>query len=90
MFLISALLYYGAIPLQKLSIKVILGAWALIVILGSIFTYAKYNIFQDEGLSASELLDKLIIVASVSGLIVLFFALFSYLGIRKAEKELDE
>ena len=49
LFLISALLYFGAIPVQKLKIKTILLFYALIVVLGSIFTYAKYNIFQSPG-----------------------------------------
>ncbi|MCK5693678.1 MAG: hypothetical protein KAI08_12535, partial [Bacteroidales bacterium] len=45
LFLISALLYFGAIPIRKLKIKSILLIYALLVTLGSIFTYAKYNLF---------------------------------------------
>ena len=90
LFLISALLYFGAIPIQQLKIKVILLLYALIVVLGSLFTYAKYNIFQSPGLSIHELFDKLIIIFSVSGLIMLFFVLFSILGKRKLEKELED
>lgn len=89
LFLVSGLLYFGAIPIQKLKIKSILSAYAAIIILGSIFTYAKYNIFQSPGLSAAQLFDKLIIIFSVSGLIVLFFVLFSLLGKRKMEKDLE-
>lgn len=88
LFLISALLYFGAIPIQNLGIKSVLFGYALIVVLGTIFTYAKYNIFQSPGLSLPQLFDKLIIIFSVSGLIVLFFVLFSILGKRKLDKEL--
>jgi hypothetical protein len=90
LFLITALLYFGAIPFQKIKVKVILGFYGLIVVLGSLFTYAKYNIFLGQNLSILALFDKLIIIFAVSGLIVLFFTLFSFLGKRKMDKELKE
>ena len=62
LFLITALLYFGAIPIQKLKIKSILLGYAAIVVLGSLFTYAKYNIFQSPGLSFQQLFNKLIII----------------------------
>lgn len=88
-FLISALLYFGAIPIQKLKIKTILAGYAAIIVLGSLFTYAKYNIFQSPGLSLSQLFDKLIIIFTISGLLVLFFIIFSILGKRKMDRELE-
>lgn len=90
LFLITALLYFGAIPVQKLKIKSILLGYAAIVVLGSIFTYAKYNIFQSPGLSLQQLFDKLIIIYSISGLIVFFFVIFSILGKRKLDKEMED
>ena len=90
LFLISALLYFGGISIQKLKIKFILLGYAAIVVLGTLFTYAKYNIFQSPGLSFQQLFDKLIITFAVSGLIVLFFVLFSILGKRKLDKELED
>ena len=90
LFLISALLYFGAVPIQKIKIKYILMAYAVIIVLGSAFTYAKYNIFQSPGLSLPQLFDKLIIIFSISGLIVLFFVIFSLLGKRRLEKELED
>ena len=89
-FLISALLFFGAIPVQKLKIKSILLVYTSIIIMGSLFTYAKYSIFQNSGLTFSELVDKLIIIFTISGLLVLFFVLFSILGKRKLEKEIEE
>jgi len=90
LFIVSALLYFGAIPIQKLKITSILLGYAAIVVLGSLFTYAKYNIFQSPGLSTLQLLDKLFIIFSVSGLIVLFFVIFAILGKRKLDKELED
>jgi len=89
LFLISALLYFGAIPIRKLKIKSILLVYLLLIFLGSLFTYAKYNIFAGPGLSFKQLFDKLIIVFAITGIIMLFFILFSILGKRKMEKELE-
>ena len=90
LFLISALLYFGAIPIRRIKIKTILAGYAAIIVLGSIFAYARYNIFQSHGLSFMELFEKLIIIFAVSGLIVLFFVIFSILGKRKLDRELGE
>ncbi|MCK5277226.1 MAG: hypothetical protein KAK04_01790 [Cyclobacteriaceae bacterium] len=89
LFLISALLYFGAIPIRKLKIKSILLIYALLVTLGSIFTYAKYNLFGSAKLSFSQLFDKLIAVYAITGIIMFFFIIFSILGKRKMEKELE-
>jgi hypothetical protein len=89
LFLVSALLYYGAIPVQKLKIKYILLIYLLLVVLGSLFTIVKYNVVERAALSFTQLFDKLLIVYAVTGLILLFFILFSILGKRKMERELE-
>ena len=89
LFLISALLYFGAIPFKKLKIKTILLSYLLMVFCGVLFTYAKYNIFQSPGLSFEQLIDKLIIIFIIIGLIMGFFILFSILGNKKLNKELE-
>lgn len=89
LFLISALLYFGAIPIRRLKLKSILLIYLLMVILGSLFTYAKYTIFAGPHLSFSQLFQKLIAVFAITGIIMLFFILFSILGKRKIEKELE-
>ena len=88
-FLISALLYFGAVPIQKLKIKNILLMYLVFVLLGSLFTYAKYNIFQRPGLSFSQLFDKLIIIVSIIGLLMGFWIVLSLLAKRRIEKELE-
>ena len=89
LFLIAALLYFGAIPLQKIKIKSILLFYAALIVLGSLFTYAKYNIFQSPGLSFEQLFDKLIIIFTITGLIVFFWVVLSILGKRKMDKEIE-
>lgn len=90
LFLVSALLYFGVVPIQALKISAILRVYALIVVLGSVFTYLKYNVFQQPGLPLNALFGKVVIVFAVSGFIMLFFVIFSLLGKRRMEKELEE
>ena len=90
LFLVTALLYFGAIPLQRIRPKMVLLFYLLIVIAGTLFTYLKYNVFGTAALTARDMFDKLIIIFSISGLIVLFWLLFWYLGKRKLEKELGD
>ena len=89
LFLISALLYFGAIPIRKLKIKSLLLIYLLLIVLGSGFTYLKYNVFQSPGLSFKQLFDKLIIVFAIIGIMLLFFSLFSILGKRRIDKEIQ-
>ena len=90
LFLISALLYFGAISIRKLSIKSILLIYLLLVVLGSAFTYVKYKLIRSPGLSFMELFDKLIIVFAILGIMMFFIFLFSYLGNRRLDKEIED
>ena len=89
LFLLSALLYFGAIPIRRLSVKRILQIYLVFLALGSLFTVAKYTVFQTPGLTFGQLLDKLLIVGAVISLIMGFFVLFTILGKRRQEKELE-
>jgi putative effector of murein hydrolase LrgA (UPF0299 family) len=88
-FLVTALLYFGVIPFQKVRIKSVLLVYLAIAVLGTVFIYFKYNIFQSPGLSVKELFHKVVIILAVTGLVVLFFVVFSLLGKRKMDKELE-
>ena len=50
----------------------------------------KYKVFMDPGLTTREILHKFLIVMGVSGLLVLFYTIFSLLGKRRLEKELED
>ena len=89
LFLIAALLYFGAIPIRRLKVKSILLIYAVWVVFGSLFTYAKYNIFQNLGLSFKQLFDKFIIIVTIIGLIMGFWILLSILGKKRLDKELE-
>ena len=89
-FLVSALLYFGAIPIQKIKIRYLIGVYLLLIVLGSLFTYIKYRVFMNQAMTFQQLFDKLIIIFAITGLLLLFFILFAYLGKRKLEKELEE
>lgn len=89
-FLVSALLYFGAIPIQKIKIRYLIGIYLLMIVLGSLFTYLKYRVFMNQTMTFQQLFDKLIIIFAITGLLLLFFILFAYLGKRKLEKELED
>lgn len=89
LFLISALLYFGAIQIRRLKIKSILLIYVVFVVLGTLFTYAKYNIIQTPGLSIGQLFDKLIIIISIIGLIMGFWILLSIVAKKRIDKELE-
>ena len=90
LFLLSALLFFGAIPIKKLRVKSLLLIYSLFIVLGSLFTFVKYNVFQKAGLTFQELMGKFFIVAAICGLILLFFIIFMLLGKRRQNKELEE
>jgi len=89
-FLISALLFFGALPIRRLKFKNIIVLYIVFVLMGSIFTYVKYNIVQKANLSVEQLAGKLFIIFTLTALLMGFWMLFSYLGKRKIEKELNE
>lgn len=89
LFLISALLYFGAITIRKLKVTSILLIYLVFVTLGSLFTYAKYNIFQSPGLSFEQLFDKLIIIFAIIGIIMGSWILLSILGKKRIENKLS-
>jgi len=89
-FLVSALLYFGAIPVRRIKVKYLLIIYLVFVVMGSLFTFLKYNVFLDANLPMSQLFHKLIIIFAVTGMLMLFYLLFYYLGKRKMEKDLEE
>jgi len=88
-FLISALLYFGAIQIRRLKLKSILLIYISFVVLGSLFTYAKYNFFQSPGLSFEQLFDKLKIIAAIIGLLMGFWVILSFFAKKRIDKELE-
>ena len=87
-FIISGFLYYGILPINRLSISKILAGYLAFIILGFLSTYIKYTFLVEFPLSFGKILDKLFIIIVICGLFVLFFTLFAYLGKKKLEKEL--
>ena len=90
LFLVSALLYFGAIPLRTIKIKTVLFLYVLMVVLGAVFVFLKYSVFGNSDLSTAQLFNKVLIVGAVTGIIVLFWVILSLLGKRRMDKELEE
>lgn len=90
LFLVSALLYFGAIPIRKLKVKSMLLIYTAWVVLGSLFTWFKYNIIQKQGLSIEQLFEKIMIIMAIIGLIMGFWILLSIVGKKRIDKDLEE
>lgn len=88
-FLISALLYFGAVSIRRMKIKTIIGFYFLFVILGTIFTYFKYFIFTDNHIPIQQFITKIFIVAAIVALLMSFWVIMSVLGNKRTEKELE-
>ncbi|MEJ2595127.1 MAG: hypothetical protein P8100_08395 [bacterium] len=89
LFLVSALLYFGAVTVRKLSIPRILLIYIVFIILGGAFVYIKYSLMQSPGLSVNQMVEKMMIIATITGLILGFWILLSFLGKRRLEKEIE-
>lgn len=89
LFLISALLYFGAIPIRKLKIKTLIIYYVVFVLLGSLFTYVKYKVAQSPGLTILQLFDKIKIVAAIIGLMMGFWIILSLVGKKRIDKEIE-
>ena len=89
LFLVSALLYFGAVTVRKLSIPRILLIYCAFIVLGGAFVYIKYNLLQSPGLTFIQMLEKLMIIMTITGLILGFWILLSILGKRRLEKEIE-
>jgi hypothetical protein len=88
LFLMSALLYFGAIPIRRLKVTSILIIYVVLVVAGSIFTYIYYHIIQSPGLSLKEMSNKFLIIVAITGIIMGFWVLLSILGKKRLDKEL--
>ena len=89
LFLISALLYFGAIPIRRLKVKSILLIYVVWIVAGSLFTYAYNNILQGQGLSFRELFNKFLLIITITGIIMGFWILLSVLGKKRLDKEIE-
>jgi len=88
LFLMSALLYFGAIPIRRLKVTSILIIYVVLVVAGSLFTYIYYHIIQSPGLSLKEMSNKFLIIVAITGIIMGFWVLLSILGKKRLDKEL--
>jgi hypothetical protein len=78
---IAAILYLGGVTIPKFRVSLVAGFYAISVIAGTAFWLAK---------DPTAVLGKLLIVASISGVLILLYLLAAHLGIKAADKHLEE
>ena len=87
---LGALLYIGGgISLKRIKLRYIILGYGGFVLFGFAFTVFKYTTLLGEDLSLTQVLDYLMLVAKISGLLVLGWGTLAYLGNRKIEKQIE-
>ncbi|GJQ63879.1 MAG: hypothetical protein SCALA702_29320 [Melioribacteraceae bacterium] len=87
---IAALLFFWGMSFKRIKLKTVISVYALMVFLGFLFTYVKYNIFLETPLSVSQIFDKLGIVATIIAIILIVYYVFGYLGEKRLERSMEE
>jgi len=82
---IGAVLYYGGVTVPVIRTSAVAALYVVCVTVGTVATIYKYR-----PVSAREILWKLVLIAAISGLIVVLYIIAAYLSARKAAREIDE
>ncbi len=87
---IAALLYKWGIGFKKMKVVNAILIYLGFVAAGAAFTILKYFVFLDQPLSASQLFNKLYIIAAILAILLFVYYIFGYFGHKKIEKEIEE
>jgi hypothetical protein len=82
---VASLLYFGGIALPKIRVSAVAFLYVVCVVVGTGATAYRYRLH-----SISEILGRMIIVASISGVVVVLYILVAYLGRKKIDEEISE
>jgi hypothetical protein len=82
---IAAVLYFGGVTIPKFRASLVASFYAICVVAGTAFWMAK-----DPPESPGALLGKALIVASISGILVVIYLVAAYMGMRHVDKEVDD
>ncbi len=80
-FTIGAILYFGGVTIPRFRASFVAIFYVFSVVAGTAFWLAK---------DSSAFLAKLLIVAAISGILILLYLLAAYLGTRTVDKDLEE
>ena len=82
---VGFLLYFGGVAVPKIRISAVAFLYITCVVIGTGATAYKYRLH-----SISEILMKMIIVASISAVVVVIYVIVAYLGRKKIDEESAE
>ncbi|MBZ5499261.1 MAG: hypothetical protein LAP85_22920 [Acidobacteriia bacterium] len=85
LLVLGAILYYGGVTVPKMSASAVAVLYLVCVAVGTAFTVYKYHLS-----SADEILWRLVLVAAITGLVVVLYVIAAYIGNRKTEREIGE
>jgi hypothetical protein len=82
---IGAILFYGGVTMPRIRISAIAVFYLVCVATGAAFTVYKYR-----HSSIGEIVSNILLIAAISGLFVLLYAVLAYLGAKKTDREAGE
>lgn len=88
--IIGAFLFLtGSINPTKIKIRYLVAGYTGFAIFGLAFTLFKYAVIDGRQVDLAFAFDRLKIILSISGLLVLAWILLAYLGSKKIDKQID-
>ncbi len=85
----SALYLGGTLNPKKIKLRYLAAGYLGFVLLGFLFTVFKYTVLLGQNIGLVQIMDYLLIVATISGLLGLAWGLLAFLGSRRLEKLIE-
>ncbi len=82
---IGAALYHGGIFVPKIRASAVATLYCVCVAVGTVFTIFRYHLN-----SAREILFKVVLIAAITGVVVLFYVAAAYCGAKRADRQMEE
>lgn len=88
--LLGSILYVnGTINPKKIKLRYLIVGYLGFILIGFLFTIFKYTVLLGQNIDLTQVLDYLLIVASISGLLVITWGLLAFLGSKRIEKLME-
>lgn len=88
--LLGSVLYVsGTINPKKIKFRYLIAGYLGFILFGFLFTIFKYTVLLGQNIGLTQVLDYLLIVASISGLLALTWGLLAFLGSKRIEKLIE-
>ena len=84
-----ALYFVGGFAIKKARLRWIIAGYVGFVLFGFAFTIFRYTVLLDQELSLNQVVGYFLMVAKITGILVVLGCLVAYLGNRRTEKQIE-